>query len=52
MDVIGKLSEWALFTYKKLFKDYFLGRLKYGKLGKSMCLTIWIQVLKVVEVIT
>ena len=51
IDIIGKLIGWTLFTYKK-YLDYFLGRLKNAELGKSMCLTFWIPMSKVVEVIS
>ena len=50
VDIIGKLNDWTLFTFK-IYLDYFPGRLKYAKLGKSMCLTFWVPEPKVVEVI-
>ena len=34
IDIIGKLNDWTLFTYKNLFGLFS----KYAELGKSMCL--------------
>ena len=39
IDIIGKLNDIALFTCKKIYLDYFPGKLQYAKLGKSMHLT-------------
>ena len=50
IDFIGKLNDWLL-LYVKIYLDYFPGRLEYAKLGKSMPLTFWVPVPKVVEVI-
>ena len=36
----------------KIYLEYFPGRLKYAKLGKSMCLKFSVPVPKVVEVIS
>ena len=40
-----------LYLHVKIYLDYFPGRLKYAKLGKSTPLTFWVPVPKVVEVI-
>ena len=40
-----------LYLHVKIFLDYFPGRPKYTELGKSMRLTFWIPVPKVVEII-
>ena len=45
IDIIGKLNDWTLFTYKNLFGLFS----KYAELGKSMCLKFWVPKLKVVE---
>ena len=47
IDIIGKLNDWTLFTYKNLFGLF----PKNSELGKSMCLTFWVSKLKVVEFI-
>ena len=40
-----------LYLHIKICLDYFPGRLKYAKLGKSMRLTFWVLVTKCFEVI-
>ena len=40
-----------LYLHTKIYLDYFPRRLKYAELGKSMNLTFWDPVPKVVEVI-
>ena len=40
-----------LYLHTKNYLDYFPGRMKYAKLGKSTCLTFWVPVPKVLEVI-
>ena len=47
IDIIGKLNDWTLYTYKNLFGLFS----KYVELGKSMCLTFWVPKLKVLEII-
>ena len=45
-------AQWLNFIYiQKFIRNYFAGRLKYAKLGKSTRLTFWVPVPKVVEVI-
>ena len=51
MNIIGKLNDWTLFVYK-IYLDYFLRRLKLDKLGKSIRLTFWVPVPRVVVVNT
>ena len=51
MIIIGKLNDWTLFVYK-IYLDYFLRRLKLDKLGKSIRLTFWVPVPRVVVVNT
>ena len=41
-----------LYLHIKIYLYYFPRRLKYGKLGKPTCLTFWVPVPKVVEVIS
>ena len=40
-----------LYSCIKIYLDYFQGRLKWVKLGKSTRLTFWVPVSKIVEVI-
>ena len=44
--IIQKLDDWTLFTLK-IYLDYFPGKLKDAKLGKSTRLTFWVPVPKV-----
>ena len=40
-----------LYLYIEIYLNYFPGRLKYTELGKSMRLTFWVPVPKVVKVL-
>ena len=50
IDIIGKLNDWTLFTYKN-YLYYFPGRLKYAEFEKSTRRPFWVPMPKVVEVI-
>ena len=39
------------YLHVKNYLDYFLGRLKYGELGKSNHIKFWVPVPKFVEVV-
>ena len=50
IDIIGKLNDWTLFTYKN-YLYYFPRRVKYAELEKSTRRPFWVPMPKVVEVI-